>query len=229
MCKIDDCERPIETRGWCRRHYKRWLRHGDPLGGGTPHTPGGVVCAIDWCPERAHGRGYCVRHLNSLKRNGHPLVAKRAKESFHFHAGRQRTDTYRAWSHMKGRCLAPGDKRYARYGGRGITVCERWMTFPQFLEDMGECPPGLTLDRIDNDGHYEPGNCRWATRAQQSDNRGNTRRFMFQGELLTMKEIAGKVDMRHSTLYQRLITKGWPFERAVTEPVRGGRNGKHLS
>lgn len=86
------------------------------------------------------------------------------------------TPTYRAWNDMKKRCLNPTNKVYPRYGGRGITICERWLTFVNFLADMGERPDGLSLDRIDNNGNYEPGNCRWATWSQQMLNRGNFNR-----------------------------------------------------
>lgn len=72
---------------------------------------------------------------------------------------------------MKKRCVNPNNIDYRYYGGRGITFCERWLDFSNFLEDMGEKPSGLTLDRIDSDGHYEPTNCRWASRKEQSRNR----------------------------------------------------------
>src|SRR5882672_264654 len=79
---------------------------------------------------------------------------------------------YRAWAHMKERCHNPKHPKYHRYGGRGITVCRHWLRFENFLSDMGLPPPGLTLDRKDNDGNYEPLNCHWATYDQQFRTRG---------------------------------------------------------
>jgi hypothetical protein len=85
----------------------------------------------------------------------------------HGHTG---TSIYNRWKEMMGRCYNPKHPRYADYGGRGIRVCERWHDFTNFLADMGEPPPGLTLDRIDNNKGYEPGNCRWATVQEQNTN-----------------------------------------------------------
>ncbi|MBO0736547.1 MAG: hypothetical protein J2P48_08265 [Alphaproteobacteria bacterium] len=88
----------------------------------------------------------------------------------------KRNSTYTAWANMKARCGNPNRPDYKFYGGRGITVCDRWrQSFSAFLDDVGECPPGYSLDRIDNERGYEPGNVRWATRTQQMRNSRRTR------------------------------------------------------
>lgn len=130
------------------------------------------------------------------------------------------TPTYQSWRRMKERCLNPENGSYPRYGGRGVTVCERWMSFKNFLADMGERPKGMTLERRDNDGNYEPDNCVWATPKQQARNRSDNRVITFQGETMILSDWADRTGISFGTLSGRLNKQHWSIERALTTPVR---------
>lgn len=113
------------------------------------------------------------------------------------------------------------------YGARGIQICNRWMTFASFLDDMGTTYfEGATIDRIDNERGYEPNNCRWATAMQQSRNRKYVRRFEFNGELLTVREIAERVGINKYTLFQRLVRYTMPLDLAIKNKRISRWNGK---
>lgn len=123
--------------------------------------------------------------------------------------------TYIAWKNMRARCLSPNATGYARYGGRGITICERWMAgFEAFAEDMGDPGPGQSLDRIDVDGHYEPSNCRWASRVTQARNTSTNRFITIDGETRTMAEWCEVRAIRYGIVKYRL-REGWSEEEAI--------------
>ena len=126
--------------------------------------------------------------------------------------------TLTVWRKMRDRCLNSNSGSWANYGGRGITICDRWSTFENFLADMGERPEGLSIDRIDNDGNYEPGNCRWATAKEQARNTRANVLYEYEGETLCVSEIAERSGVDRDLLSGRLGL-GWSVERATTELV----------
>lgn len=129
------------------------------------------------------------------------------------HGGRYMR-AYRIWKHVKNRCFNKNDRNYRRYGGRGITMCERWRnSFPLFLEDMcGECPPGYSIERIDNNGNYEPANCKWIPHREQAKNREVSRKFTINGETKTKPQWCDIFGLSTKTVSAR-IRLGWPEER----------------
>jgi hypothetical protein len=119
---------------------------------------------------------------------------------------------------MKERCYNPRHTAYPLYGGRGIAVCERWLDFQKFVEDNeASALPGLTLDRINNDGPYSPENCRWATRKDQARNRRNNQWIEHAGERLLAVDWAARLSLADSTIEAR-VKNGWSLEKAVTTP-----------
>jgi hypothetical protein len=127
---------------------------------------------------------------------------------------------YRCWGHILDRCYRPKTGGYERYGGRGIKVCDRWRhSFENFLADMGTKPSkDHSIDRIDVNGDYEPGNCRWATRAEQDLNRRNTLFVTAMGETLPLKVWSERTGIPYDAMWSR-IKSGWDEERAVTAPI----------
>jgi hypothetical protein len=133
-----------------------------------------------------------------------------------------KTPEYSAWLHMRERCFNPNNSRYARYGGRGITICERWNAYENFSVDMGLRPsPQHSIERINNDGNYEPSNCKWATRKEQQQNIVHARLITFNGQTLCLSEWARRLGSCAGTLTGR-IKRGWPLERVLTPPLELG-------
>ena len=130
---------------------------------------------------------------------------------------------------MHQRCYRKNCKSYPRYGGRGITVCERWNSVHSFLEDMGHPPEGMTLGRINNDGNYEPSNCRWETQEQQNENTSRNRYVEWQGRSQTIKAWGQELNLNPRQISERL-RRGWTVELTLTTPTpRGYEEGRRIS
>ena len=123
--------------------------------------------------------------------------------------------TYRIWSAMLNRCRNPGTASWKHYGGRGIEVCARWSAFENFLADMGEAPADRSIDRINNDGNYEPTNCRWATHTEQANNARHNVWITYRGETLTRSQWERRLGLGKTTLRGRLLRRGLSLAEAM--------------
>ena len=153
-CLVEGCDKSRVSRGFCKNHYQALRRDGG--------LPSAMPCLVTRCGRFATALGYCHKHYEMWRKHNDPTPLRRQKK---------RHNLYVCWNNMHRRCdPISGHKDY---GGRGIKVCKRWLDdFWAFVEDMGPRPsPQHSIDRINHDGDYEPGNCRWATRKQQSQNR----------------------------------------------------------
>lgn len=174
---------------------------------------GVIVGRIGRCLRKGAATSCGCGSIESLRKN------RRSGNPKH---GGYGTPEYIAWRNMRSRCLNPKNSGYRHYGGRGIRVCERWSeSFAAFLEDMGVRPsPKHSLDRSDNDGNYEPSNCRWATRIQQARNRRAARRLELDGTVRCLSEWSAVTGLSREVIRKRLEL-GWSVRRALTTPVKG--------
>ena len=133
-----------------------------------------------------------------------------------------KTPEYRSWKGMKARCYNPNDPYFSRYGARGIVVCPRWRdSFPAFLEDMGERPPGFSIDRINLDGDYELGNCRWAGIKEQNRNRSDTFWVTIGSERKSLAEWCDIKGVSYRLVRKRIREMGWSPAQAMAMPNLG--------
>lgn len=178
-CRIEGCTNQgklhrkgyrFYPRGFCNTHYKKWCKENRDII--EEDNKPVQNCSVDGCKNTSpYKKGLCELHYSRFNKYGDPLLTTRI-------IGQQTSHPlYNTYGGMKKRCLNPEDKDYPKYGGRGIKICERWLGkegFFNFIEDMGERPEGYTLDRKDNNGNYEPSNCRWADSNTQAINRSTS-------------------------------------------------------
>jgi hypothetical protein len=173
-------------------------------------------CGIEKPVNSAFLKNGLIKSCGCLMREQN---GKRIKAASTTH-GMSKSSEYRIWQLMIERCRTPNNPAYPRYGGRGIFVCERWLeSFENFYADMGPRPPGLQLDRENNDKGYSKNNCRWTTYKINNSNRRDTIRITFGGKTMCLKDWARELGLEYLTLYSR-IKRGWPVEKALTEPRR---------
>ncbi len=189
---------------------------GNPVHAGErEETQGGVLLSGDaesdaLSPsERAHARASYVAERT-------PKFRRRVKRTKSELVG---TETYKSWQHMIHRCFSAKSGNFKNYGGRGITVCARWMEYENFLTDMGTKPQGKTLDRIDNNKNYGPDNCRWSTRAEQDRNRRNSAFLTVNGRTMVVADWERERGLKHGVIWKRINYGGWSIEDAVLKPL----------
>lgn len=166
ICSIEDCEKNVFAKGLCSLHYQRVRTHNNTDYIRNRFKPT-RYCDVDGCNEIHHSKGFCTKHHMRFITHGDPLIVKVDRH------GQKKIPEYSVWGGIKSRCFNKNSSHYHRYGGRGITVCERWKnSFDLFYEDMGSRPsPNHQIDRTDNNGNYSPDNCKWVTPKENMNNR----------------------------------------------------------
>lgn len=220
-CSIENCSSKVYAKGFCNKHYQRLWKHGDPH-----YIPIVVTksCEVAGCSGEYHGRGYCYKHYERWRLYGDAengksdYVQPKGKGAPAYKHGLSHHPLYHVWSEMKERCYNKTNKNYHAWGGRNVTVCERWRkNVANFISDMGDRPDGHSIDRINNDGNYEPINCRWADATTQARNRRSTKLTIekaeeirsFRQEGLTLAKISEIVGFGEKVIHDVVSNKTW--------------------
>lgn len=213
ICKIDGCSNKVLCRDVCPKHYQKLRKYGDPLHGYSDYLPS-ETCKIEDCDNKPRSKNLCGKHYSRYLRYGDPLFIKNEQH------GMTNSSEYMVWQNIKNRCLYEDYRDYHCYGGRGITICDRWKnSFIAFYEDMGAKPfPEAQIDREDNDGNYEPNNCRWTTAKVNARNRStgkltieNVRemRKLYKSGTMTQCELAEKYNIAKPGVSCIMSNKTW--------------------
>ena len=177
------------------------------------------TCLVNGCDRKRYGHGFCQLHWRHWRRYGDPLHYESIQDGF----VKSHKKEWGSWSSMKQRCLNKNAHEYENYGGRGVKICDRWLDslygFRNFYSDMGERPTGTSLDRINVDEGYCPGNCRWASPKEQNSNRRNNAVIEYRGEKHTLKEWSEILHLNYKMLVQRRYY-GWDEGRLFIPPTR---------
>jgi|APSaa5957512622_1039677.scaffolds.fasta_scaffold39786_2 hypothetical protein len=174
-----------------------------------------VTCVCD-CGEK---RDISIYSLINGKSKSCGCLQKELLSKRIIKHGMTHTRDYNGWMIMKARCSNHDHPRFKSYGGRGIKVCDRWLeSFENFYEDVGKKPEGMSLERIDNNGNYEPSNCKWATNTEQANNRRTNIFLTYKGKKKSIKQWSLDFGIDYLVIYKR-VARGWSVEDAIHQPL----------
>jgi hypothetical protein len=191
-------------------------------------------CEVRKCVRKGpYVKSFCPMHYTRLRRHGDVTVRKfstlSGKTATNYQHGLGHTRQWFIWLHMKQRCTNPNDIGYKNYGGRGITIDPKWMTFSGFWKDMESgYAPNLTLDRTDVNGNYTKSNCQWITKAAQARNKRDNVYIAVNGKKRLLLDVADECGIKYTTLYNRIITYKLPLDIALTRTSMRGRKRKPI-
>mgnify|MGYP003503506638 FL=1 len=217
-CSIDDCNNPHCARGFCKKHYARFMKHESPFVDLRKKETrnSDIKCIVENCNNFQCCRGYCQKHTNAIKQHGDPLYFDKIKSKQKYLREHSGHNSYYAmlWR------ISPDNKSSKKnYFDRGIGACKEWQSggngLENFINDMGEKPSkSHSLDRIDNDKGYSKENCRWATTSEQARNTRQTRMVMYQGKEICLKDFCEENGYEFNLIYRKVL-RGMPLEEAL--------------